>query len=310
MGNLLRDPRPRNRIRAHGSCLLLHPDDRLGLYPHCLLALLRIHSRTVHDGYLGTQAIHISGCANYSKVLGHECGHSALFPRDTFNHVFGFALHSFLLTPYFAWRSTHRRHHKYANNVSKDHTYVPLNKEEYLALLSERHPGIKSLEDLMEDSPLYTLFRIILQQLTGFPTYLLTNITASKGSLSRPYSESFLGTSHFLTSSSLFRPGEARLIIISDLGLVAMITVLYFCYQYFGLWMVGLLYFQPYLWVNHWIVAITYLHHTHPSLPKYDQQAWSFIKGATATIDRSYGWAGQYCFHDVADYHVIHHLFP
>jgi bifunctional Delta-12/omega-3 fatty acid desaturase len=72
---------------------------------------------------------------------------------------------------------------------------------------------------------------------------------------------------------------------------------------------VALLYIQPYLWVNHWIVAITYLHHTHPHVPKYEPEAWSFLRGATATIDRELGFGGKHLIHNIAEFHVIHHLF-
>lgn len=63
------------------------------------------------------------------------------------------------------------------------------------------------------------------------------------------------------------------------------------------------------MWLNHWIVAITYLHHTHPELPKYEEEAWTFIKGATATVDRAIWFVGPYLFHNIVEFHVIHHLF-
>ena len=58
------------------------------------------------------------------------------------------------------------------------------------------------------------------------------------------------------------------------------------------------------------IVAITYLHHTHPDVPHYDENAWTFVKGALCTVDRRFGWIGRHLFHEIIDYHVIHHLFP
>jgi omega-6 fatty acid desaturase (delta-12 desaturase) len=167
--------------------------------------------------------------------------------------------------------------------------------------------SIHRMEELTEDSPFVTLGRILLQQLLGFPWYLLTNITAARGSLQREQSNSFLGNSHFLPTSNLFRPNEASSIIISDLGIIAMVLTLWHCSSA-GLPMI-LLYVQPWVWVNHWIVAITYLHHTHPNLPKYENEAWTFLRGATATMDRDFGWTGRYLFHGIIEYHVIHHLF-
>ncbi|MCJ1246811.1 hypothetical protein MMC30_004020 [Trapelia coarctata] len=240
-------------------------------------------------------------------VLGHECGHSAFSPSEVLNHSTGFIFHSALLTPYFSWQSTHRRHHIYANNLAKDHNYVPPRYSDYAASLRSK---LERLEDFTEDSPIHTLLRILLQQIMGWPWYLLNNITASQGSLAKGPSGKFLGNSHLLPSSSLFRPEEARLILLSDVGIGLTVLALFYTSQIVGWPMVALLYLQPYMWVNHWIVAITYLHHTHPKVPKFEDEAWSFLKGATATVDRDFGWVGKYILHNVIEYHVIHHLFP
>lgn len=54
---------------------------------------------------------------------------------------------------------------------------------------------------------------------------------------------------------------------------------------------------------------ITYLHHTDPTLPHYRGNEWNFQRGAAATIDRNFlGWQGRFFLHDVAHYHVIHHV--
>jgi len=242
-------------------------------------------------------------------VHGHECGHGGWSSSRVLNDVMGFTLHSALVTPYFAWKSTHRRHHIYANNLEKDHNYVPPGLQQYAAYLNIDPKRIEQMEELGEDAPVVIIVRIIMQQILGWPVYLFNNITASTGSLYRPQSKAFLGNSHLLPSSTLFRPEEAHLILISDIGLVAMLGILYYAGTQFGFANVALFYGQPYLWLNHWIVAITYLHHTHPNLPKYMPEAWSFIKGALATVDRNYGFVGKHMLHNIADYHVIHHLF-
>ncbi len=54
---------------------------------------------------------------------------------------------------------------------------------------------------------------------------------------------------------------------------------------------------------------ITYLHHTDPTLPHYRASKWTFARGAAATVDRPFlGWMGRWFLHDVAHYHVIHHV--
>lgn len=227
-------------------------------------------------------------------------------PSRLLNDTVGFILHSVMLTPYFSWKSTHRRHHIYANNLAMDHNYVPPRRTEYASNL---HFDVARLEELTEDSPIVTFLRIIVQQVIGWPWYLLTNITAAPSSLQKPPSKKLFGNSHFAPTGSLFRTEEASLILLSDLGLAATAFVLWFAISRLGVEMVALLYLQPYVWVNHWIVAITYLHHTHPALPKFEPQAWTFIKGATSTVDREFGWIGKHLFHGIIEFHVIHHFF-
>lgn len=56
-------------------------------------------------------------------------------------------------------------------------------------------------------------------------------------------------------------------------------------------------------------MAITYLHHTHPDVPYYTSDAWTFTQGALGTIDRTTGFIGRHFFHEIIDYHLVHHLF-
>jgi fatty acid desaturase len=70
-------------------------------------------------------------------------------------------------------------------------------------------------------------------------------------------------------------------------------------------------YVIPWAFLNHWLVMITYLHHTDPSLPHYRQGSWNFTRGAAATMDRDFlGWIGRFFLHDISHYHVAHHFFP
>jgi fatty acid desaturase len=56
-------------------------------------------------------------------------------------------------------------------------------------------------------------------------------------------------------------------------------------------------------------VAITYLHHTHPSTVHFEADSWTFTEGALNTVDRPYGFIGKHLFHGIIDCHVVHHLF-
>lgn len=57
------------------------------------------------------------------------------------------------------------------------------------------------------------------------------------------------------------------------------------------------------------VIMITYLHHTDPTLPHYRGKEWNFQRGAAATVDRNFlGWQGRFFLHDVAHFHVVHHV--
>ncbi|KAI0600938.1 delta-12 fatty acid desaturas-like protein [Biscogniauxia sp. FL1348] len=246
-------------------------------------------------------------CLTGLWVLGHEAGHGAFSTNKTIANSVGFVIHSALMSPYFAWRSSHGRHHQYANNMSVDLNYVPPMRDEYKIMFSRGEN--EAWDELMEDTPVVVFLRILLQQVIGWPWYLLSHITAGPNS-SPKQSRGWWDNSHFLPNSSLFRADEFWNIVASDVGLIAMGAAVYKLGQTFGFQTLLWTYILPLMWVNHWIVMITYLHHTHTSLPKYTPESWTYLRGALATVDRDPGWLLRYMMHHIIDLHVVHHLFP
>lgn len=181
-------------------------------------------------------------------VIGHECGHGAFSSSNAVNNVIGLLIHSSMFAPYFAWRSSHARHHQFANNMSTDLNYVPPMRTEYKNSI----PGKFDLHEVAEDAPFLVFCRILLQQLCGWPWYLLTQITAGPNSSPRR-SRGWWDNSHFLPSSSLFRPSEYWTIILSDLGLICTGLLLSSLAHRFGVWTIFWAYILPWIWVNHWI---------------------------------------------------------
>jgi omega-3 fatty acid desaturase (delta-15 desaturase) len=132
--------------------------------------------------------------------------------------------------------------------------------------------------------------------LLAFPFYLL------RGTPGREYG------SHYDPRCALFRPGERRRVALS----VAL------C----GLWLLGLAalalwqgptgvlrhFFLPWLVFCLWAALVTYLHHTDPAVPWYRDPEWTPLRGALATVDRSYGLFE--AVHHQAGCHTAHHLFP
>ncbi|EIW53692.1 uncharacterized protein TRAVEDRAFT_52811 [Trametes versicolor FP-101664 SS1] len=234
-------------------------------------------------------------------TLGHECGHDALSPHAWVNMVLGMGLHTFVLTPYFAWRITHRSHHKGANNLARDETYHPFTRTD-LKLPDAEIATPMDYKELIEETPLFTLFKMVIRQFLGFQLYLIHN---RKGNPKYPP-----GTSHYKPSSKLFKPQDRISIIISDVAIACMLSFLAIWSYRTGFSNVWRLYFVPWLWAHNWIVMFTYLQHSDPTVPYYREKSWTFARGALATVDRPvFGWVGRFFWHGIAHDHVAHHFF-
>lgn len=181
-------------------------------------------------------------------VLAHECGHQALFTSSVANDFFGFVLHSILLVPYFSWKYSHGLHHRYTNHMEKDTVFVP-------ARDLERKTVSEWLQrfEVAEDAPAVNLLLLLMHQLLGFPGYLFFNVSAGAKSLQRSERGSSKRQSHFDPQSDVFTAKQHPFILLSDLGLIAVLAGVYLLGTKIGHWTTFLLYFVPYLWVNHWI---------------------------------------------------------
>ncbi|KAG6887661.1 hypothetical protein C0995_013686 [Termitomyces sp. Mi166 len=226
--------------------------------------------------------------------MAHEAGHGSLSNYSWFNHLF-------ILVPYYAWRSSHHAHHKATMSVERDENFVPRTRSEY-GLPPENIAKINDYHEMFEETPIYTLLRMLFMQALGWQYYLFTNAMGNQ--MYPPW------TNHFQPSSPLFKPHERNGIIASNIGLSAMSCVLYLWAREVGLHNFLKLYFVPYVLANHWIVMLTYLHHSDPSIAHYRAKQWTFLRGAVSTVDRPLlGWAGRFFLHNVSHDHVAHHLF-
>lgn len=224
-------------------------------------------------------------------VIAHECGHQSFSDSKLINNTVGFILHSALLVPYHSWRITHGMHHKNTAHMTRDQVFVPKVKSAVVESTS--------LHEAISDSPLVNIFQILLLFTVGWPFYIATN------AWSQNYGRR---ANHFEPSAPMFKPSQKWDVIMSDIGMIMMIGVLIYAVNQYTFYTVVLTWGVPYLWVNFWLVGITYLQHTDQKVPHYRGEEWSFIRGALGTIDRDYGVLN-HVLHHIGDTHVAHHLF-
>lgn len=111
--------------------------------------------------------------------------------------------------------------------------------------------------DLIADAPLAVLVQVLIQQLLGWPIYLLFNFTGhdnhadqspKRGNGKR--NGAFGGVNHFDPSSPIFDEKDAPLVLLSDVGIVAMLSALFWVSQTYGWSNLMLWYIAPWMWVN------------------------------------------------------------
>lgn len=240
-------------------------------------------------------------------VLGHECGHGAFSPSQTFNDAVGFVVHQALLVPYFAWQYSHAKHHRRTNHLRDGESHVPSTaRDNGLGAHLERHSLYAAWHEAMGDGA-FAMFQIWSHLAVGWPLYLLG--LASTGKLKHdgtPLDGAI--ADHFRPHSPMFPRKVGFKILLSTLTLVASIVALLYLGHSVGHLKVFLWYWCPYFVVNAWLVLYTWLQHTDPSVPHYGDGEWTWVRGALSTIDRSYGIFDLF-HHTIGSTHVVHHLF-
>ena len=221
-------------------------------------------------------------------VIGHECGHGAFGDFWFQNDFFGFLIHSFLLVPYFSWKYSHNKHHKYTNHLILGDTHVPSLKLPF-----------SSLRKLLGDDA-FTILDVVLHLTFGWPLYLFSYTTGGRTQTDLTTRlDPKLDKSHFSSLSQVMKPSWK--IEFSTLGCLTTICTIH----YYRLWY---WYLGPYLVVNAWLVLYTWLQHTHPDVPHYGTDDFTFLKGALSTVDRPYPYIIDELHHHIGTTHVLHHM--
>jgi len=244
-------------------------------------------------------------------IIGHECGHQGYSSSKRINYIVGWILHSAVLVPFHSWRISHGQHHAATGHMTRDQVFVPrtrkergvpeIQEEAEITGLNVSQQRQADLREAIDESPISSLYNMVLHQIFGWPMYLFRN---ASGQLSYP-----AGTNHFSPKSIIFKESQFWHIVISDLGIAIVMGLLVFWGIKRSFSEVAVIYGIPYLWVNNWLVMITFLQHTDPVLPHYSAAKWTFARGALATIDRTFfGPIGGWILHGICETHVAHHI--
>ncbi|CAL1712938.1 unnamed protein product [Somion occarium] len=252
-------------------------------------------------------------------VLAHECGHQAFSDSKIINNTIGWILHSALGVPYHSWRITHARHHASTAHMTQDEVFVPKTRSERrlpefdpakedLGGASISNDAMSELWEALGDTPIGAVFGPASYLLGGWVMYLVTNASGQ-----RRYPA---GSNHFNPNAVMFSPHHYGQIIVSDIGILIWFCAVIASIYHFGIFEVFRTYIVTYLWVNHWLVLITFLQHTDPTVPHYRAAEFTFPRGALATLDRQLlgdcgkimGWIGACTTHGISETHVAHHV--
>lgn len=251
-------------------------------------------------------------------VVAHECGHQAFSESKAINNTVGWILHSALGVPYHSWRITHAKHHASTSHLTQDQVFVPRTRSELgLPAFNEKGENKhgssvseevkKELLEALGDSPIANTIGFASYLLVGWPMYMIRNASGQR----------YKGwANHFNPNAAMFAPHQYRQILVSDLGIIIWAALLYAAVQHWGAFTVFITYGIPYLWVNHWLVMITFLQHTDPMLPHYRASQHNFVRGALCTLDRSLmgdlgsimAWIGAHATHGISETHILHHV--
>lgn len=227
----------------------------------------------------------VTWLSSYSFLLRLvKCGHGAFSDHAIVNNILGFVTHSFLWTPYFSWKISHHRHHSNHASMERDEVYVPKTRED-LGIPDEVEGSTIDYEELLGDTPIYTLFMLIRQQVLAFPAYLReSNLTLLRGmsnlkhslksstclakrltpngpiisivSLSPCTSHQMKSDCKYLANSILFTRAQRNAVIMSNIGIAAMVWGVSYACSVYGAAEVIKYYAIPWLEVSHWCTLI------------------------------------------------------
>jgi omega-3 fatty acid desaturase (delta-15 desaturase) len=201
-------------------------------------------------------------------VVGHDCGHGSFSNYEIINDICLYICHGYLLVPPFPWSKSHKKHHLYHNNVQKDYS----------------HPW-----------------------LVNYKENFITKIPKLFGSYFGYLYAGYYDGNHFFPFGKLYNScneKEKKKYLLSTFWIIINVGVLIYI---FGENII-FAHLVPVFMCYQWLFLVTYLQHHKIGVKSYDNDVWTFEKGAEETIDRTYGYGIDAISHNITDGHFVHHL--
>ena len=222
-------------------------------------------------------------------VIGHDAAHNALTPYRRLNALLARLLFVPSWHPYTGWVHAHNHiHHGWTNLSPIDYVWMPLSKAQYDALPGWQQPFVR-------------LFR----WWPGFGLYYATQIHVAK----------------ILWPHADVRRFRHRLwwhldVLIVAVGIAAQGLAIFGLARSFALaaspaWLFLWAAAVPYA-TSMWLLGfLTYLHHTHPKIPWFnDPEEWSYYRGQIlGTTHVRFGRGINGLIHNIME-HTAHHADP
>ncbi|KAI0064140.1 hypothetical protein BV25DRAFT_1914787 [Artomyces pyxidatus] len=203
-------------------------------------------------------------------LLGHECVHGAFSSSRWICDVVGFTIHTSLGTPYFSWKHAHTMHHQ----LHADN----IHSSEH----GDAQARTEELWEAIEHSPISLLPSFAIQQIRELGTLFLSCFSSKVES-----------------QLVLFDYKHRLMTLLTDIGFAGLAYLLVLAVARFGALTVAGIYGVPWLIVSGWIGVATLIGHRAPGA------------GVLSTIDHDLlGWQGKFFLHNMAQCHLVHHLFP
>ena len=178
-------------------------------------------------------------------VIAHECGHHAFHPNRSIEGIVGFALHSFLLVPYYSWAHSHAVHHAHCNHLELGETHVPPRATSPIGRATEQ------LKRKLNPT-IFGIISLFNHLVIGWQLYLFLGATGGED-YDSPTSHFWNRKRNFNGKRRLFPKSFGKWMVRSNLGLLATVALLIIASVHFSLLRVLCVYGLPYLVINIWL---------------------------------------------------------